>query len=68
MIRVQKLKVKNADFIIANKVGWTGYGFESDNTEVTLISSHGERNTFGPDSKKAIAEVLVERLAYELTT
>ena len=64
----QKLKVKNADFIIANKVGWTGYGFESDNTEVTLISSHGERNTFGPDSKKAIAEVLVERLAYELTT
>jgi phosphopantothenoylcysteine decarboxylase/phosphopantothenate--cysteine ligase len=64
----KKLIVKNADFIIANHVGQAGSGFESDNTEVTLLSARGERNNFGPDSKLVIAEILIERLAQEFTT
>ncbi len=64
----KKLREKNADFIIANHVGQAGTGFESDTTEVTLLSAHGERNHFGPDSKKVISEILIERLAQEFIT
>ena len=64
----KKLKVKNADFIIANHVGQAGSGFESDTTEVTLLSARGESNNYGPDSKKAIADILIERLAHEFNT
>ena len=64
----KKLREKNADFIIANHVGQAGTGFESDTTEVTLLSAHGEINHFGPDSKKVISEILIERLAQEFIT
>ena len=63
-----KLKVKNADFIVANNVGRAETGFESDTTEVTLLSALGERTNFGPDSKRAIADILIELLARELNT
>ncbi len=63
-----KLQEKNADFIVANRVGKKESGFESDSTQVTLISAAGEITNYGPGRKLSIAEKLVERLSVELNT
>jgi len=62
----RKLEEKRCDWIVANKVGQDGSGFAADTNEVILIGADGSRMLLGPDSKRAIAEELIRRLAPEL--
>lgn len=62
----EKLERKNADYVVANHVGRSGRGFESDDNEVLLLSHEGVLRRIGPDSKRAIAAELVEFFAGKL--
>jgi len=55
----KKLKEKNLDFIVANRVGRAGGGFGSDNNAVTLIGRNNTQARIGPDSKTGIARKLI---------
>lgn len=56
----QKLKSKNLDWIVANKVGEAGAGFAADTNEVTLIAADGSSAKLGPTTKTVIAEQLIQ--------
>ncbi|MEN8661278.1 MAG: phosphopantothenoylcysteine decarboxylase [Lentimonas sp.] len=56
----QKLKSKNLDWIVANKVGEVGAGFAADTNEVVLIAADGSSAKLGPTTKAAIAEQLIQ--------
>jgi phosphopantothenoylcysteine synthetase/decarboxylase len=58
----RKLKEKNLDFIIANRVGRSGSGFGADNNAVILIGADGTREKFGPALKTKLARQLIARL------
>ncbi len=62
----RKLLEKDLDWIVANQVGVSGSGFESDMNTVTLFSREGQMLSFGPDFKKAIAEQIVSLLNLSL--
>ena len=53
-----KLNRKKADFIIANTIGKSGSGFESDRNDVFLIGTKGTPSAFS-GTKKDIAEKLL---------
>lgn len=55
-----KLERKNLDWICANDVGRSGIGFGSDENCVTLIGRDGRRYGIGPDTKRAVAEAILE--------
>ena len=61
-----KLGQKNADFIVANRVGVPGSGFGADTNQVILIGRDDVTLKFGPGSKREIAEQLIARFALEL--
>jgi len=61
-----KLESKNADIIVANNVGKSGQGFNSDNNEVTLFTSHTDPVSFELNSKERIAEQLIQFIAEHL--
>jgi phosphopantothenoylcysteine decarboxylase/phosphopantothenate--cysteine ligase len=61
----RKLKEKNLDFIIANRVGRDGLGFGSDNNTVVLLGADGTREKFGPAPKTKLARQLIARLRKE---
>jgi phosphopantothenoylcysteine decarboxylase/phosphopantothenate--cysteine ligase len=61
----RKLKEKNLDFIIANRVGRAGSGFGADNNTVVLLGADGTRKKFGPTSKMTLAKQLIARLLME---
>ena len=46
-----KLKKKNLDWIVANNIGISGLGFQSDNNAVTMISRSGRMVELSPQSK-----------------
>lgn len=56
----EKLKSKNLDWIVANKVGEAGAGFAADTNEVILIAADGSSAKLGPTTKAAIAEQLIQ--------
>jgi phosphopantothenoylcysteine decarboxylase/phosphopantothenate--cysteine ligase len=58
----RKLKKKNLDYIVANRVGRAGAGFESDTNAVILIARDGTRAAFGPAKKADIARQLIAQL------
>jgi len=58
----RKLKEKNLDYIIANRVGRAGAGFESDDNTVIFIGRDGARTTLGPAKKTEIARQLIAQL------
>ncbi len=62
----RKLATKNADFIVANRIGVPGSGFASDDNVVILLSRKGGREKLGPAPKTELAEVLMARFAAEL--
>ena len=59
----RKLKEKYLDFIIANRVGRAGAGFESDRNAVILIARDGTRATLCPSPKTKLAKELVARFS-----
>ncbi|WOO43519.1 phosphopantothenoylcysteine decarboxylase [Rubellicoccus peritrichatus] len=58
----KKLEAKNLDWIVANSVA-KGGAFESDTNKVSLIGRAGEHLSFGPDSKAAVADWIIEQIA-----
>ena len=62
---LEKLSRKGLDMIAANRVGQAGSGFESDQNEILLITTTGERN-LGRGSKRKLAQLLIEAVAARL--
>ncbi|HCE47068.1 MAG TPA: bifunctional phosphopantothenoylcysteine decarboxylase/phosphopantothenate--cysteine ligase CoaBC [Lentisphaeria bacterium] len=63
-----KLEKKNLDWIVANEVGKKDRGFTSDNNAATLISRDGRKITLPLQSKKSLAEKILNiivRQAFE---
>jgi len=62
----RKLKEKNLDFIIANRVGRAGSGFGADENAVLFIGTDGTREKFGSAPKVVLAQQLIVRLRKQL--
>lgn len=58
----QKLKTKNADFIVLNSLQDAGAGFGHDTNKVTLIDKNDEEFTLPLQSKKETAEAIVHHI------
>ena len=54
-----KLKLKNLDFIVANKVGIDGQGFESNNNQAALLGRGGYTHRFQKMTKYQLAKKLI---------
>ena len=57
-----KLQRKNLDYIAANIVGVPGRGFAADNNAITLIGRDGSQTEFALQSKKNLAEALLQHI------
>ncbi len=58
----RKLKEKNLDFIIANKVGTEKSGFSSEKLEAIAIFKNGKKEDLGCRDKKEIAEYIIDKI------
>ncbi len=56
----QKLKSKKMDFIVWNDPSKEGVGFESDTNEVVMFSANGDEWYFKKDTKRKIAEMIIQ--------
>jgi phosphopantothenoylcysteine decarboxylase / phosphopantothenate---cysteine ligase len=63
-----KLKRKNADYIIANDVTAPGAGFQSETNVVTILGSDGSSISLPQQTKAAVAEAIIQRVAARLQT
>ena len=61
-----KLKNKNADWIVANDVSKKDIGFNEDFNEVTIIRSDGKISQIKKNKKSFIASVISEKIINEL--
>ena len=61
-----KLKNKNADWIIANDVSKDDIGFNKDYNEVTIIENNGKISQIKRNKKSFIASVLSEKIINNL--
>ena len=61
-----KLKNKNADWIIANDVSKKDIGFNKEFNEVTIIRSDGKMSQIKKNKKSFIASVISEKIINEL--
>ena len=61
-----KLKNKNADWIIANDVSKKDIGFNKDYNEVTIIKTNGKITQLKKNKKSFIASVISEKIINEL--
>jgi phosphopantothenoylcysteine decarboxylase/phosphopantothenate--cysteine ligase len=59
----RKLVEKNADFIVANRIGGPDGAFGRDDNTVLLLGADGSQETIGPAPKQALAEHLLGRFA-----
>ena len=57
-----KLQRKNLDYIAANIVGVPDRGFAADNNAITLIGRDGSQTEFALQSKKNLAEALLQHI------
>ena len=62
----EKLKGKGCDWIIANQVGLDGVGFNSDDNAITIFMKDGKSYKYGPTSKLALAEIIVQSITDSL--
>lgn len=62
----KKLESKNLDWIVANHVGGSDSGFETDMNSGLLLGKAGERIELQRHTKKHLASLLVEHFAKEL--
>jgi phosphopantothenoylcysteine decarboxylase/phosphopantothenate--cysteine ligase len=63
-----KLKRKNADYIIANDVSTPGAGFQADTNIVTILGADGSSISLPQQTKAAVAEAIMQRVAARLQT
>jgi len=63
-----KMRAKNCDMMVANRVGQPGGGFESERNSVVLLWPDGEREPVACADKSAIAHRIVERIAQRRET
>jgi phosphopantothenoylcysteine decarboxylase/phosphopantothenate--cysteine ligase len=63
-----KLRRKNADYIIANDVTAKGAGFQADTNVVTILGADGSIVTLPQQTKTAVAEAIIQRVAARLQT
>lgn len=57
---LKKLKDSKADFVVANDIGQTDRGFESDNNEVYVVSKKKEVKKINLTCKKEVANKILE--------
>ena len=62
----KKLEVKNADFIVANRIGGTESAFERDDNTVCIFCRDGREISMGPAPKRQLAERLIGLFAQVL--
>jgi phosphopantothenoylcysteine decarboxylase/phosphopantothenate--cysteine ligase len=60
---LSKLERKNADFIVANDITRPGAGFAADTNIVTILNRDGSRTTYERQTKTAVAEIIIDRIA-----
>lgn len=58
----RKLVEKKLDWIVANDVSQPGIGMDAEDNAVILLSKTGQRDAFGPATKRAVAEFILERI------
>ncbi len=58
----RKLESKNCDLIVANQVGTSGTGFESDDNEVLLVLRSGETIAIARAPKREIADRILDHV------
>jgi phosphopantothenoylcysteine decarboxylase/phosphopantothenate--cysteine ligase len=63
-----KLERKHADYIIANDVTMPGAGFGVDTNVVTIVGADGSVVSLPQQSKSAVAEAIIQRVAAKLQT
>jgi phosphopantothenoylcysteine decarboxylase / phosphopantothenate---cysteine ligase len=63
-----KLTRKNADYIIANDVSLSGAGFQGDTNTVTILGADGSLISLPQQTKIAVAEAIIQRVAARLQT
>jgi phosphopantothenoylcysteine decarboxylase/phosphopantothenate--cysteine ligase len=56
----RKLEAKRLDWVVANEVGRPGIGMDAADNAVLLLSREGARLAFGPASKQAVAEFILD--------
>ncbi len=61
-----KLERKNADYIIANDVTAEGAGFQHDTNVVTILGADGSVVSLPQQTKVAVAEAIIQRIATRL--
>ena len=61
-----KLKNKNADWIIANDVSRKNIGFNKDHNEVTIIEANGKISKIKKNKKSFIASVISGKIINSL--
>ena len=57
-----KLEEKFCDFIIANDVSKSDFGFNKDQNEITIIDKNGKTEKINKSSKKFIASVIAKKI------
>jgi phosphopantothenoylcysteine decarboxylase / phosphopantothenate---cysteine ligase len=63
----RKLETKGLDFIVLNRADEAGAGFESETNHVRIIGRDGRLEDVPLDTKTAIAEVILDRVAARLS-
>lgn len=58
----QKLKTKNADIIVANKIDKHNLAFGRGPTKVSILGKNGSIEKIGPENKEKIAQILLDKI------
>jgi len=61
-----KLRRKGVDYLVANDVSEPGSGFGTDTNRVTILSAGGAKDELPMQSKRAVADAILDRVAVAL--
>ena len=61
-----KLRRKGVDLLVANDVSEPGSGFGTDTNRVSILAADGSRDDLPLQSKRAVADALLDRVAAAL--
>ena len=59
---VRKLRAKNCDMVVGNRVGVPGSGFDAEENEATVVTAAGEASHFPRGSKRELAAHIFDRI------
>jgi phosphopantothenoylcysteine decarboxylase/phosphopantothenate--cysteine ligase len=60
---VEKLRNKGVDLLVANDVAEAGSGFGTETNRVSILAADGSREDLPLQSKRAVADRLLDRVA-----